>query len=402
LPRLAILGCRGIPARYGGFETFAEELATRLVARGFAVTVFCPHPGGAAEPPRAHAGVRLEYVRVPALGPASALVYDIRSLRRARAEHEVVYLLGYGAAAFLGLGRRPGNELWVNMDGLEWRRAKWGLLARAWLRRAERAALAGADRVIFDSAAVQRAVLGDGPSPRASVIAYGAELASVPDPEALRSLGLRTGGYFLLVARVEPENHVREILRAHARSGSGRELLVVGDVERAGRYGAACRAAAGPGARFLGALFDARILATLRRASAATLHGHSVGGTNPALLEALAAGALVVAHDNPFNREVLEERALYFRDEAELVAALRTVGGWSDAERARRAAEGRARIAERYTWEHVVEAYAALLAPERGTRPASVPGPSLVDVPAPLPQRASPAPAAPSRAEPRA
>src|SRR6185503_19931666 len=121
-------------------------------------------------------------------------------------------MLGYGAGAFLGLARRPGNALWVNMDGLEWRRSKWGWLARAWLRRMERAALRSADRVVFDNAAVCRAVIGAEPAERIAVIEYGATLEHEPDPSVLASLGVRRHAYFLLVARIEPENHVLEIL----------------------------------------------------------------------------------------------------------------------------------------------------------------------------------------------
>lgn len=375
--RLAILGCRGIPARYGGFETFAEELGARLAARGIEVTVFCEHARG--QRPSTHRGVRLEYVRAPSLGPARALAYDLACLRRARV-HDVVYMLGYGAGAFLGLARRPGNQVWINMDGLEWRRAKWGWLARTWLARMERAALRSAERVVFDSAAVRRAVLGDARDERVSVIEYGAELDLEADAHALDSLGLRRHGYFLVVARIEPENHVLEIVRAHAHGGLAQELVVVGDVHGAGRYGAACRAAGRGAVRFLGALHDAPALRALRRDGAAVLHGHSVGGTNPALLEAMAAGAPVVAHDNPYNREVLGPDGLYFADQAGLVAQLRALATWSAEQRARCAAASRARIAERYTWERIARVYAELLAPAaRG-----FPGP---EPPAALPRR---------------
>jgi len=382
--RLALLGCRGIPARYGGFETFAEELGPRLVARGFEVTVFCE--GAAHNRPHEYRGVRLEYVRVPPLGAASALAYDLLALRRARARHDVVYMLGYGAGAFLGLGARAGNEVWVNMDGLEWRRAKWGRLARAWLRRMERGALRSARRVVFDSAAVRAAVLGGELAPHTSVVAYGAELELEPDPAVLLSLGLRRHGYYLCVARIEPENHVLEIVRAHARARATRALLVVGDLGRAGRYGDACRAAAGATARFLGPVFDRRTLFALRHDSAAVLHGHSVGGTNPSLLEAMAAGAPLLVHENPFNREVLEERARTFRDEDELAALLREAEAWSAEERLRQGRANRARIEERYTWERVADEYAALLrasfpAPARPSAvhaepPAALPRPS--------------------------
>jgi glycosyltransferase involved in cell wall biosynthesis len=389
-PRLALLGCRGIPARYGGFETFAEELGARLVARGVEVTVYCE--AGPGPRPFEHRGVRLEHLAVPRLGPASALVYDLAALRHARARHDVVYMLGYGAGAFLGLGRRPGNQVWVNMDGLEWRRSKWGWLARAWLRRMERAALARADRIVFDSAAVRAVVLGGAQDARSTVIEYGAELGLTPDPGVLETLGLRARAYFLLVARIEPENHVLEVVRAHARAEldaaphgpPGVELVVVGDVARAGRYGLACRAAAAPSVRFLGPLFDARTLFTLRQGALAVVHGHSVGGTNPSLLEAMAAGVPVVAHANAFNREVLGERAVglaggWFADEDGLVSALRAAAGHTSEERARRGAALRERCEERYTWERIADEYARLL----GLAPAAAA--HAPEPPAPLP-----------------
>jgi glycosyltransferase involved in cell wall biosynthesis len=379
--RLAILGCSGIPARYGGFETFAEELAGGLVARGHAVTVFCQGPGGG---PSEHRGARLEYVPSRGSGGLHEILWDLRCLWRARGRFDVVYMLGYGAAAFLGLARSGRNEVWVNMDGLEWRRSKWGTVARAWLARMERVALRTADRVVFDSAAVRREVAGDGADERIRVIEYGAELDHEPDPRVLATLGLRPHGFFLLVARIEPENHVLEILRAHARSGIERELLVVGDIERAGRYGGECRRAAAQNARFLGALFDQRTLHALRSDAAAVLHGHSVGGTNPALLEAMAASAVVVAHDNPYTREVLGERGVYFRDEDGIVAALRSADSWSAEERALRGRANRERVEERYTWDRIASEYAAMLPTPLFRIPASA---ELErPVPAPLPR----------------
>ncbi len=359
--RLAILGSRGIPARYGGFETFAEELSVRLAREGFEVTVFCERSGAEAAPAE-HRGVRLEYVRLPGLGALRALLYDLVSLWRARRGWDVVYMLGYGAGVFLWIPRLFGREVWVNMDGREWQRPKWGGPARLWLRLMESAALCAAQRVVFDSAAVHRAVLGERSAARAAVLEYGATLEPLAeDPHVLESLGLRERSYFLVVARLEPENHVLEIVRAVSRSDS--ELLVVGDLERGGRYARTCVRAAGSRVRFLGSVFDRPTLASLRSRACAVIHGHSVGGTNPSLLEALAAGAPVIAHDNPFNREVLEEGALYFRDESELVGALRSCTGMGAEERQRVKLLSRRRIEARYSWERIAAQYARWLEP---------------------------------------
>ncbi len=388
--RLAILGARGIPARYGGFETVAEELARRLVREGIEVTVFCELDG--AEAPAELDGVRLEHVRVPARGGARALLYDLLALFRARRGFDVVYMLGYGAGAFLWIPRLSGSQVWVNMDGREWQRRKWGFLARRWLWLMEGAALRCAQRAVFDNSAVCRAVLAErASSAEVSVIEYGAALEPPrDDPELLESLGLLPGSYYLAVARLEPENNVLEIVRSVPRSGTQREVLVVGDLERSGRYAESCRREAGPRVRFLGAVFDRATLRTLRSGAWAVIHGHSVGGTNPSLLEALAAGAPVIAHENPFNREVLEDLGLWFRDEPGLVEAVRACEALDEGARARARALGLRRIESRYSWERITGEYARLLRPERaadqpaGAGPASRPEPS---VPAALPGR---------------
>ena len=383
--RIAILGSRGIPARYGGFETFAEELAARLADAGHEVSVFCEGRGG----PATHRGARLVHVAVPRLGPLSALVYDALCLWKARRGYDVVYMLGYGAALFCGWPRRSGTELWINLDGREWKRAKWGWLARTWLRAMERRALRVADRLVFDSAAVQSEVVGPADDPRASVIAYGAELDSAAAPvEMLSGLGLASGTYDLVVARLEPENHVLEILEGVRLSGSARPLAVVGDL--AGPYAQRCeRAAAAPGGprvEFLGSIWDRSLLTTLRRHACVYVHGHGVGGTNPSLLEALAEGCVVVAHENPYNREVLGELGTYFSDAPGLAEELRRVERLPAEERARSAAAGRARIAERYSWERIARLYMELLAPSREVDRQATPGAHVAPPPA-LPAR---------------
>lgn len=385
-PSLAILGSRGIPARYGGFETFAEQLSTRLVRAGFPVTVFGERHAG--EPARGeHQGVRLERVAVPRLGSVSALVYDVLCLWRARREHDVVFMLGYGAGPFCALPRLAGREVWISMDGLEWQRGKWGWLARTWLRRMERAALRAGQRIVFDSEAVRRAVLGERADARVSVIAYGAELDLEHDPLVLESLALRPKSYYLVVCRIEPENHVLEVVRAVSRGPTTRALLVVGDLERAGAYGEACRRAAGPQVRFLGPVFDRPTLHALRVESWAVIHGHSVGGTNPSLLEALAAGAPVLAHDNPYNREVVGEGALWFRDEETLVGALSECERRTAEERVSLGERGRRTIQERFTWERVTEAYARLLDPSFPGARVEPPAATAGEPPGPLPAR---------------
>ena len=367
--RIAILGSRGIPARYGGFETFAEELSVRLVERGHAVTVFCPWRRGPR--PAEHRGVRLEYVCHPRLPAVGSLLYDAASLWRARRGYDAVYMLGYGASALCALPRLGGAEVWINMDGLEWERSKWSGPARAWLALSERLALRTATRLVFDNAAVAERVLARHRARVAhEVIEYGASRpAPVADAaERLARHGLRTGDYYLVVARCEPENQVLELARAFRRADPVRPLVLVTNPRAGDAYGDTLRAEHGGPVRVLGPVYDAGELGALRAHAFAYVHGHTVGGTNPSLLEAMACGNLVLADDNPFNREVLGENGLYFAGAGALAACLARAEAVGVEERRAFAAGCLARIDERYDWERIADAYADLLA--RAGRPA--------------------------------
>lgn len=370
-PRLAILGSRGIPARYGGFETFAEQISVRLVEAGFDVTVFCERAEGPR--PTEYRGVRLEYVAAPALGPLGAPVFDVLSLVRARRSFDVVYMLGYGAGLFCWIPRLFGSEVWINMDGLEWKRAKWGPLGRAWLWAMSYAATLAASRLIFDNAAVRDEVVGTRRLCN-SVVEYGAPVVEdEPDPSALEAFGLEPGSYYLVVCRVEPENHVLEIVRGFESSATLKDLVVVGNVAKRTPYVQRVLDAAGLRVRFPGPIYDAEVLRALRTHCAAYLHGHSVGGTNPSLLEAMACGNVAISHENPYNREVLGDDALYFRTEDELARRLSDCERLVPDERARLRARGRERVATYYSWERIAARYAEFLLAGRASADLAVP-----------------------------
>lgn len=363
--RVAIVGTRGIPARYGGYETFAEWLSTSLARAGHEVVVTC-EPG--SEGPELLHGVRRAIVPAPGRGPLRTLLHDLLALLRVARRSDVVYMLGYASSPFCWIPRLCGAEVWINMDGIEWRRAKWGPLARLWLRATERVALLVASRVVLDADAVRADLEArHGPLAKGRVIPYPAEPvpAGPIDDEALAHLGLRPFEFDLVVCRLEPENHVLEILRAHEHAATGRSLAVVADHRSGTPYARACREAAGGSARFLGAIYDRPRLDQLRRACAAYLHGHSVGGTNPSLLEALAAGAVCVAHDNPFNREVLGPDGRYFADGAALARELRALSDVAPERRAELSAAARRRADERYAPARILALYEDALASVR-------------------------------------
>lgn len=362
-PRIALLGSRGIPARYGGFETFVEELAVRLVERGIDVTVFCE----GASALDAYRGVALRHVRAWAPGALRTLAFDAQCLASACRGFDVVYMLGYGSSALCFLPRVFGRRVWINMDGLEWRRSKWGPLARAWLWTMERVAFGAATHLVFDNAALRGELEQRGRRTRAaSVIEYGAPIYERDDElEPLAKHGLTPGGYFLVVARLEPENHLLEIVRAHRATGSDRTLAVVTNVGRGGATERELLDAAGPRTRILGAIYDPRELRPLRRHAHAYVHGHSVGGTNPSLLEALGCGSVVLAHDNPFNRETLAGEALFWRGERDLATRLRECEELEPAEHARLRRAGLERARAHYSWERIADRYAALIREQR-------------------------------------
>lgn len=369
-PSIAILGTRGIPARYGGFETFAEELAKGLVKRGVAVTVFCEGPPPAVAL-RSVGGVALEYVPAPSLGPLTTILFDLRCILRAGRRFDVIYICGYGASPFFWLSRLLGVRLWVNMDGVEWRRPKWNLLGRLYLRFAERMAMLTASRIIADAAAIRDHLLRRTPRTRGvTVIPYGARVIEEPPPvNALTKRQLKADGYYILVARIEPENHVIESIRGFLASASDAVLAVVGDLKPGCSYSEAVRSLEGPRVRLLGGVYDSAELIALRYHARGCLHGHSVGGTNPSLLEALGCGNPVIAHDNPFNREVLGTDAWYFRNHGDIPAAISEIDRMNAARRAEIAARMRARIVERYLWKRIVGMYHALILEEaRETR----------------------------------
>ncbi|HRV81642.1 MAG TPA: DUF1972 domain-containing protein, partial [Planctomycetota bacterium] len=356
-----IVGSRGIPARYGGFETFAQEIALRLADRGVEVTVFCEAKAGGR--PVRYGKVRLEYVHAPFSGPLARILYDLGSLCRTRSRYDVVYMLGYGSSFLCWIPRLFGSQVWINMDGLEWQRSKWGRFAQCWLKTMEGIACRIANRLIFDNGALGQAIADRRPKlPPSSVLAYGAPVVSkAPDVARVRTLGLEPGRYLLVVCRFEPENHLLEIVRAASQREGGAPVVVVSSTAESTHWQREVMAHAGPLVRFLGAVYDPVVLRALRYHCLAYLHGHSVGGTNPSLLEAMGCGNLVLAHDNPYNREVLGEMGRYFADESEFYDRLWDVERMSERQRRMIGDGARDRVINYYSWDSITDGYISLL-----------------------------------------
>jgi glycosyltransferase involved in cell wall biosynthesis len=356
--RIALIGTRGVPAQYGGFETAVEEVGQRLARRGHHVVVYCRNPG---QETTEHLG--MELVNLPAIRRRAAETLSHTGLSVghavARAHPDLAFVFNAANAPFLPALRAAGIPVAVHVDGLEWRRAKWGPRASAYYRWAEARSARWADAVIADAQGISEH-LARAHGIRARYIPYGAPIVH-PDPDRLTELGLGSHRYHLVVARLEPENHVREIIEGYTSSDCRWPLLVVGDAPYADAYRTEVRRAAGDDARvrMLGGVWDPELLDVLYAHAGSYLHGHSVGGTNPSLLRALGAGAPVIAYDVVFNREVAGESGIWFRDPSEVARACAAVEADPRAATARGLA-GQADVAVRYRWDDVTESYEAL------------------------------------------
>lgn len=371
-PTLRILGIRGVPAAHGGFESFAEALALHLVAEGWRVIVYCQEDG--AGPLREEAWQGIERIVVPVATPGTAgtVVFDWRCIAHVCAQARahgaaatgLCLTLGYNTALFCARLAWAGVRNVINMDGIEWRRAKWGVAARSWLWLNERAGCRLGDHLVADHPAIRAHLATRTAATRITAIPYGADAVPRADtPEvhqALAQRGLVSGGYATLIARPEPENSILEVVQAWSARRRGCLLAVLGRYDDADPYHRRVRAAAGPEVRFLGAIYDRELVPQLRAHGRLYLHGHQVGGTNPSLVEALGAGNAVVAHDNRFNRWVAGPGAAYFTDAASLDAVLTPLLA-APARLAAMAEASRARHAEAFTQQGVLAEHTALL-----------------------------------------
>ncbi len=314
--KIAMIGTRGVPARYGGFETAVDEIGRRLVERGHAVTVFC-RPGGEEVGPH-HLGMSRVVLPVIPRRSLETLSHTALSvLHPALRGTDAAVVFNAANAPLLPVVRARGVPVATHVDGLEWRRAKWGPAGRRYYRLAEALAVRWSDALIADSRGIQEYYREEFDAPT-RLIAYGAPILDGARSERLAELNLEPGGYHLVVARFEPENHVREIVQGYVHSAATLPLVVVGSAPYSDAYTRAVHDLADDRVRFLGGIWDQQLLDQLYLNCLTYMHGHSVGGTNPSLLRAAGAGAFVLAVDVVFNREVTADHAWYFRGPEDL------------------------------------------------------------------------------------
>jgi glycosyltransferase involved in cell wall biosynthesis len=310
--RIAILGTRGIPNNYGGFERLAEQLSWRLAEKGNEVFVYNSHNHFYTQ--QKWNNVNIIHCHDPEYiaGTCGQFIYDLNCILDARKrEFDIILMLGYTSSS-LWHKFLPANSVVIyNMDGLEWKRAKYSKLTRKFLHYAEKLAVQYGNYFVTDSPAVQSYFLQKY-NLTSDYISYGAEIFTNENETLLKEFNVSKKDYYLLVARMEPENNIETILEGFCISRTNKKFLVVGNTEnKFGKY-LVRKFSYDKRILFAGAVFDKQKLHSLRIFSQLYFHGHSSGGTNPSLLEAMASKALIVAHDNVFNRIVLQNDAFYF------------------------------------------------------------------------------------------
>lgn len=352
--KIGILGTRGIPNAYGGFEQFAQYLAQGLVHRGHSVWVYnsSDHPYQENE----WRGIHIIHCTdwEAKIGTAGQFIYDLNCLKDARKrDFDVLLQLGYTSNSIWHRIWPKGTLNVVNMDGLEWKRSKYGPLTRKFLQRAEAWAARHGDVLVADSIGI-RDYIYEKYGREAIYIPYGAEIPAQYDPRIPGEWGLQPDDYTLLMARMEPENNVEMVIQGWMASEKEQKLVLVGNTNnKFGKY--LTGTYQHEKVRFIGAVYDQPKVNALRHYASLYFHGHSVGGTNPSLLEAMACGCTIAAHKNPFNAAILEGAACYFSSAEDVT---RILGDDSrEAFAPTWKAENLLRIGELYRWEKIISAY---------------------------------------------
>jgi glycosyltransferase involved in cell wall biosynthesis len=357
---LRILGTRGIPAAHGGFETFAEKLALHLVEKGWRVVVYCQVDGAGPVSQEPWQGVERVRIPVSLAGPKGTVVFDWKATAHAASFGDLCLTLGYNTAVFSALLRLKGIPNLINMDGIEWRRSKWGPIAKTWFWLNERAGCGLGNHLVADHPQIKAHLQTRTTTRKITTIPYGADAVTSAPVEPVRALGLEPGRFLTLIARAEPENSVLEVVQGFSAKPRGHQLVVLGSYDPANAYQQAIKSAAGPEVRFMGAIYDRSLVQALRFHSKAYVHGHQVGGTNPSLVEALGAGNPVIAHDNLFNRWVAADGAAYFTSANTFSARLdELLSNTAALEALRR--HGQLRFNSTFTWTDSLRQYEELL-----------------------------------------
>jgi glycosyltransferase involved in cell wall biosynthesis len=359
--KIAIIGSRGYPYVYSGYETFVKELVERLALRDYEVTVYCHKNLFTEFPPQVN-GVNLVYISTIEKKSLSQLVHSIQSITHACfKDFDVILAVNSANGPFGIITRLFGKKTAINVDGLEWLRPKWKGLGAKYFYWASKMATKLYDVIITDSDEMQKVYEREFRA-KSTVIAYGANIRESRRPDLINQWGLLRNGYYLIVGRLIPDNNADIILREFISSSSDKKLVIVGDVPYKDAYAQSLKGLDDPRVLFTGYVIDQDVLAELYHNCFAYFHGHEFGGTNPTMLKALAYGCAICALDTVFNREMLnnEEYGMFFSKQT---GSLETLIHGIEAEPDKLVSyqkKSRNRIVENYTWEKITDQYDAL------------------------------------------
>lgn len=357
--RLAILGIRGIPARHGGFETFAEHLALYLHKRGWKITVYCQTEGHGPANSDVWKGIHRVHIPVRQSGAFGTVIFDWKATLHATRGGKLILTLGYNTAIFCAWYRICRIPNLINMDGIEWKRKKWSWPARIWLYVNERLGCWLGNHLIADHPEIRRYLCSRVSGNKISTISYGANEIDQANAELIRDYELLPNSYALVIARPEPENSILEIVSAFSRKKRGYKLVLIGHYRPAeNSYHGRVIHAASSECMFPGAIYERSTVEALRYFCRLYIHGHRVGGTNPSLVEALGSSSPILAHKNKFNLWVAPG-AKYFKDEEECSEKLDYLLDNPD-ELSVMKRSSRKRFREAFTWEKSLCAYEEL------------------------------------------
>lgn len=357
---LIILGIRGVPAAHGGFESFAERLAPFMVESGWKVTVYCQGSETGKRHEDTWEGCRRIHIPVRGDGAVSTVEFDVKSTLDAVKHKAVLLTLGYNTGFLSAYVRLRGRLNLINMDGIEWRRAKYSWPLKLYLLINERFAAASGNRLIADHPEIARHHAKHADPDKITMIPYGSDEVASAEESLLTPFGLERDRFFTVIARPEPENSMLEIVRAFSRKKRDAKLVVLGNYTKDHPYQAKVLAAASDEVIFAGAIYDKAMLSALRLYGRAYVHGHQVGGTNPSLVEALGAGNAVIAHANRFNSWVADDAGLYFPDEDGCEAQIEALLA-SDQMLANMRKAAKDRWRKEFTWPKILNEYRELL-----------------------------------------
>lgn len=316
--KIAILGTRGIPNHYGGFEQFAEFFSVFLAENGHDVSVYNSHNHPFQEKTYKDVHIIHKFDPEYKIGTVGQYLYDLNCILDSRSRaFDIILQLGYTSSSIWGNLLPKKAVIITNMDGMEWKRTKFSKPVQKVLRFSEKMAIKTSDFLIADSIGIQRYLL-EKYNKESEYIAYGAFVFDNPDQNIILKFDVNPFEYHLLIARLEPENNIETILDGYVLSQDQRIFLVIGNHNT--KFGSFLKSKFkhNKNIKFIGAVYDLDLLNNLRFYSELYFHGHSVGGTNPSLLEAMASDALIVANENIFNQSILQSNAFYFKNSIDI------------------------------------------------------------------------------------